>query len=480
MMDRRESKGRLDVTDKDNSPVKSQLQWGGRFGAGPDAVMQAINVSIGFDRKLWAQDIAGSQAHAAMLAKQGIITPEDQTAIKRGLEDIANDIEDGRFGFSDSLEDIHTNIEVRLTERIGEAARRLQTPRSRNDQVATDFKLYVREAIDGILAQVKDLMLALAQRAAEHAATVMPGFTHLQTAQPVTFGHHLLAYVEMLARDSGRLEDARRRLNECPLGAAALAGTTFPIDRFATASALGFDRPTANSLDSVSDRDFALEFLSALSIMAMHLSRFAEEIIIWCSSPYRLIALSDAFTTGSSIMPQKRNPDAAELTRAKTGRIFGHLLGLLTVMKGLPMAYAKDMQEDKEPVFDAVEAISLCLTATSGMVRDLQADTARMAALAGSGFSTATDLADWLVRVLKMPFRDAHHVTGRVVRLAEEKGVDISELELADMQSIEPRITDEIFNVLTVEASVASRVSYGGTAPENVAKAAALWLEKLQ
>ena len=480
MMDRRESKGRLDVTDKDNSPVKSQLQWGGRFGAGPDAVMQAINVSIGFDRKLWAQDIAGSQAHADMLAKQGIITPEDQAAIKRGLEDIANDIEDGRFGFADSLEDIHTNIEVRLTERIGEAARRLHTARSRNDQVATDFKLYVREAIDGILAEVKDLMLALSTRAAEHAATVMPGFTHLQTAQPVTFGHHLLAYVEMLARDSGRIEDARRRLNECPLGAAALAGTSFPIDRFATASALGFDRPTANSLDSVSDRDFALEFLSALSIMAMHLSRFAEEIIIWCSSPYRLIALSDAFTTGSSIMPQKRNPDAAELTRAKTGRIFGHLLGLLTVMKGLPMAYAKDMQEDKEPVFDAVEAISLCLTATSGMVRDMQADTARMAALAGSGFSTATDLADWLVRVLKMPFRDAHHVTGRVVRLAEEKGVDISELELADMQSVEPRITDEIFNVLTVEASVASRRSYGGTAPENVAKAAALWLEKLQ
>ena len=480
MMDRRESKGRLDVTDKDKTPVKSQLQWGGRFGAGPNAVMQAINVSIGFDRKLWAQDIAGSQAHAAMLAKQGIITPEDQAAIKRGLEDIANDIEDGRFGFSDALEDIHTNIEVRLTERIGEAARRLHTARSRNDQVATDFKLFVREAIDTILAQVKDLMLALAQRAAEHAGTVMPGFTHLQTAQPVTFGHHLLAYVEMLARDAGRLEDARKRLNECPLGAAALAGTSFPIDRFATAQALGFDRPTANSLDSVSDRDFALEFLSALSIMAMHLSRFAEEIIIWCSSPYRLIALSDAFTTGSSIMPQKRNPDAAELTKAKTGRIFGHLLGLLTVMKGLPMAYAKDMQEDKEPVFDAVDAITLSLAATAGMVRDLTADTARMAALAGSGFSTATDLADWLVRVLKMPFRDAHHVTGRVVRLAEEKGVDISELELADMQSVEPRISDKIFNVLTVEASVASRSSYGGTAPENVAKAAALWLEKLQ
>nr|WP_246344028.1 argininosuccinate lyase [Acidocella aromatica] len=456
------------------------MQWGGRFGAGPDAVMQAINVSIGFDRKLWAQDIAGSQAHAAMLAKQGIITPEDQAAIKRGLEDIADDIEDGRFGFSDALEDIHTNIEVRLTERIGEAARRLHTARSRNDQVATDFKLYVREAIDGILAQVKDLMLALAERAAEHAATVMPGFTHLQTAQPVTFGHHLLAYVEMLGRDSGRLEDARKRLNECPLGAAALAGTSFPIDRFATATALGFDRPTANSLDSVSDRDFALEFLSALSIMAMHLSRFAEEIIIWCSSPYRLISLSDAFTTGSSIMPQKRNPDAAELTKAKTGRIFGHLLGLLTVMKGLPMAYAKDMQEDKEPVFDAVDAITLSLAATAGMVRDLTADTARMAALAGSGFSTATDLADWLVRVLKMPFRDAHHVTGRIVRIAEERGVDISELSLAEMQSVEPRITQEIFDVLTVQASVASRTSFGGTAPQNVAKAAALWLEKLK
>ena len=442
--------------------------------------MQAINVSIGFDRKLWAQDIAGSQAHAAMLAQQGIITAEDAAAIKRGLEDIADDIEDGRFGFSESLEDIHTNIEARLTERIGEAARRLHTGRSRNDQVATDFKLYVRAAIDAISAQVKDLMQALAQRAAEHAATVMPVFTHLQTAQPVTFGHHLLAYVEMLSRDAGRLQDARKRLNECPLGAAALAGTSFPIDRFATAAALGFDRPTANSLDSVSDRDFALEFLSALSIMAMHLSRFAEEIIIWCSSPYRLIALSDAFTTGSSIMPQKRNPDAAELTKAKTGRIFGHLLGLLTVMKGLPMAYAKDMQEDKEPVFDAVDAITLCLAATAGMVRDMKADTARMAALAGSGFSTATDLADWLVRVLKMPFRDAHHVTGRIVRLAEERGVDISELELAEMQSVEPRITDEIFNVLTVEASVTSRRSYGGTAPENVAKTAAAWLETLK
>jgi argininosuccinate lyase len=442
-------------------------------------VMQAINVSIGFDQKLWRQDIAGSQAHAAMLAQQGIITAEDHAAIKRGLEGIATDIEDGRFGFSDALEDIHTNVEARLIERIGEAGRRLHTGRSRNDQVATDFKLWVREAIDEVQAQVKDLMLALAQRAAEHAGTVMPGFTHLQTAQPVTFGHHLLAYVEMLNRDSGRLADTRARLNECPLGAAALAGTSFPLDRAATAAALGFARPTANSLDSVSDRDFALEFLSALSIMAMHLSRFAEEIIIWCSSPYKLIALSDAFTTGSSIMPQKRNPDAAELTKAKTGRVFGALIGLLTVMKGLPLAYAKDMQEDKEPVFAAVDAITLCLAATAGMVRDLTADTARMEALAASGFSTATDLADWLVRVLKVPFRDAHHITGRLVRLAEEKGVDLPGLTLADMHSVEPRITADIFDVLTVQASVASRTSYGGTAPQNVAQQAAAWLEKL-
>ncbi|MDE2459588.1 MAG: argininosuccinate lyase [Rhodospirillales bacterium] len=473
------SEGRLGLTDKDSTPVKSQLQWGGRFGAGPAEVMQAINASISFDAKLWRQDIAGSHAHAAMLAKQGIITHEDQAAIKAGLEAIAAEIEAGTFVFSEALEDIHTNIEVRLTERIGEAARRLHTARSRNDQVATDFRLWVRDAMDGVLAQIHGLMKALAERAAEHATTVMPGFTHLQTAQPVTFGHHLLAYVEMLARDSGRLQDARARLNECPLGAAALAGTSFPIDRHATAEALGFARPTANSLDSVSDRDFALEFLSALSICAMHLSRFSEEIIIWCSSPYKLIELSDAFTTGSSIMPQKRNPDAAELAKAKTGRIFGALTGLLTVMKGLPMAYAKDMQEDKEPVFDAVAAISLSLAAMQGMVRDLKANKDRMEALAGSGFSTATDLADWLVRVLKMPFRDAHHTTGQLVRLAEGKGCDLSDLTLADMQSVEPRITAEIFEVLTVQASVASRISYGGTAPANVAKQAALWLEKL-
>jgi argininosuccinate lyase len=479
MMDRREGRGQAGLSDNLKSPVGGKLQWGGRFGAGPDAVMQAINVSIGFDAKLWAQDIAGSRAHAAMLAAQGIITQADADAIDNGLSTIAAEIEAGRFTFSDALEDIHTNIEVRLTELIGDPARRLHTARSRNDQVATDFRLYVRSAIDNVTTQIKDLMLALATRAAEHAGSVMPGFTHLQTAQPVTFGHHLLAYVEMLARDAGRLADARTRLNESPLGAAALAGTSFPIDRHATAAALGFARPTANSLDSVSDRDFALEYLAALSILAMHLSRFAEEIIIWCSAPYRLIALSDAYTTGSSIMPQKRNPDAAELTRAKTGRITGALVGLLTVMKGLPMAYAKDMQEDKEPVFDATDAITLCLAATAGMVRDLTANTDRMSELAGSGFSTATDLADWLVRILGLPFRDAHHITGQIVSLAEQKNLELSALTLEDMQSIEPRITADIFGVLTVQASVASRTSHGGTAPENVAKAAALWLEQL-
>jgi argininosuccinate lyase len=467
------------VKDKSQAPVGSHLQWGGRFGAGPDVVMQAINVSIGFDQRLWRQDIAGSRAHAAMLGATGILSAADAAAIDAGLAGIAAEIEAGQFSWSDALEDIHTNIEVRLTDKIGDAARRLHTARSRNDQVATDFRLWVRDAIDGVQAQIQDLMLALATRAAEHAATVMPGFTHLQTAQPVTFGHHLLAYVEMLARDSGRLADCRARLNECPLGAAALAGTSFPIDRQMTATALGFDRPTANSLDSVSDRDFAIEYLSALAIVAMHLSRFGEEVIIWCSAPYRLIALSDAFTTGSSIMPQKRNPDAAELTRAKTGRIFGALLGLLTVMKGLPMAYAKDMQEDKEPVFDATEAITLCLAATAGMVRDLKADTARMAALAGSGFSTATDLADWLARVLNMPFRDAHHVTGRIVALAESRNLDLSDVPLAEMQNIEPRISQALYDVLTVASSVASRTSYGGTAPANVAAAAAKWLEAL-
>ncbi len=455
------------------------MQWGGRFAAGPSVIMQEINASIGFDRKMWRQDIKGSLAHAAMLTRIGLITAADLAAIQGGLAGIAAEIEAGRFPFDAALEDIHMNIEARLTDRIGEAGKRLHTARSRNDQVATDFRLWVRDAIDGLSGQIGDVMQALAERAATHAADPMPGFTHLQTAQPVTVGHHMLAYVEMLDRDRGRLADCRKRLNVSPLGSAALAGTSFPIDRHMTATAMGFDRPSDNSLDAVSDRDFALEFLSAAAISAMHLSRLAEEIVIWCSAPYRFIRLSDAFTTGSSIMPQKRNPDAAELVRAKTGRINGALVGLLTVMKGLPLAYAKDMQEDKEPVFDAAEAWALSLAATAGMVRDMTPDTARMREFAGSGFATATDLADWLVRVLRLPFRNAHHVTGRLVAIAESRGVDLSGLSLADMQAVEAGITDDVFSVLTVDASVASRTSHGGTAPANVAREAARWLEIL-
>ncbi len=457
----------------------ANAQWGGRFAGGPAAIMREINASIGFDRALWRQDIRGSLAHAAMLAHVGVITDEDARAIRAGLEQIAEEIEAGRFTFDPALEDIHMNIEARLSERIGDAGRRLHTARSRNDQVATDFRLWVRDAIDGLDAQAAALMRSLAGRALEHAADPMPGFTHLQTAQPVTFGHHLLAYVEMLARDRGRLADGRRRLNQCPLGAAALAGTSFPIDRRMTAAALGFDGPCANSLDAVSDRDFALEYLAALSILAVHLSRLAEEIVTWCSAPFGFIRLSDAFTTGSSIMPQKRNPDAAELARAKTGRITGALVGLLTVMKGLPLAYAKDMQEDKEPVFQATEAASLSLAACDGMIRDLAADTARMRAVAGSGFSTATDLADWLVRVLRLPFRSAHHVTGRLVGRAEAAGVALAGLSLAEMQQEEPGITEDVFSVLDVEASLASRTSEGGTAPLGVRRAAEHWLERL-
>jgi len=460
--------------------VAANSQWGGRFAAGPSLIMQEINASIGFDRKLWRQDIRGSLAHAAMLTKIGVLTADDEAAIRGGLQAIAEDIEAGRFLFDVALEDIHMNIEARLTERIGEAGRRLHTARSRNDQVATDFRLWVRDAIDGLDAQLADVMLALAERAAEHAADPMPGFTHLQAAQPVTFGHHLLAYVEMLGRDRGRLRDARQRLNESPLGAAALAGTSFSIDRAMTAAELGFDRAAANSLDAVSDRDFALEFLSAAAISATHLSRFAEEIVIWSSAPFAFVRLSDAFTTGSSIMPQKRNPDAAELVRAKTGRVAGALVALLTVMKGLPLAYAKDMQEDKEPVFHAADAWALSLAATAGMVRDMTPNTDRMRAFAGAGFATATDLADWLVRVLHLPFRDAHHVTGRLVARAEALGVDLAGLPLAEMQAVEPRITAEVFSVLTVDASVASRTSYGGTAPVNVAREAALWLAALR
>ncbi len=479
MSERDAGSGTPDRPNADANRPDANKQWGGRFAGGPSAIMQEINASIGFDRKLWRQDIRGSLAHAAMLAKVGLLGTEDEQAIREGLAAIEAEIEAGRFPFVEALEDIHMNIEARLTERIGDAGKRLHTARSRNDQVATDLRLWVRDAIDGLDAQLADLMRAFAGRAAAHAADPMPGFTHLQTAQPVTFGHHLLAYVEMLARDRGRLADCRRRLGESPLGAAALAGTSFPIDREMTAAALGFDRPAANSLDAVSDRDFALEFLAASAIGAVHLSRFAEEIVIWCSAPYRFVRLSDAFTTGSSIMPQKRNPDAAELVRAKTGRMLGALVGLLTVMKGLPLAYAKDMQEDKEPVFDAAEAWALSLAASAGMARDMVPDTARMREFAGSGFATATDLADWLVRALRLPFRDAHHVTGRLVAAAEARGVDLADLSLDELQAVEPRVTRDVYSVLSVEASVASRTSYGGTAPANVAEQAARWLAAL-
>ncbi|SFK95705.1 argininosuccinate lyase [Falsiroseomonas stagni] len=453
--------------------------WGGRYAEGPSAIMREINASIGFDRKMWRQDISGSLAHAKMLAHVGIISTEDEAAIRAGLAGIAQEIEEGRFPFSEALEDIHMNIEARLTERIGEAGKRLHTGRSRNDQVALDVRLWVRDAIDGLDAQIAAVMRELVARAAEHAGTVMPGFTHLQPAQPTTFGHHLLAYVEMLSRDRGRLADCRKRLNESPLGAAALCGTGFPIDRHMTAAALGFDGPTRNSLDSVASRDFAAEFLFACAMCATHLSRFAEEIVIWTNPYFGFIKLSDAFTTGSSIMPQKRNPDAAELVRGKTGRVIGSLVGLLTVMKGLALTYFKDMQEDKEGIFDAAESLALGLAAIGGMVRDMKPQVARLAEAAGAGFSTATDLADWLVRELRFPFRDAHHVTGRLVALAEGKGVDLAGLTLAEMQSVEPRITDGVFGVLTVQASVASRTSFGGTAPANVARMAAEWQERL-
>ena len=457
----------------------SNKMWGGRFSAGPDAVMAEINASIDVDRKLFRQDIAASKAHADMLAKRHIITTQDAKKIAHGLDTILSEIESGRFKFKAALEDIHMNVESRLAELIGPAAGRLHTARSRNDQVATDFKLWVRDMLDALDGQLADYQRSLAERAREHAATVMPGFTHLQTAQPVTFGHHLIAYVEMAARDRGRLADARRRLNECPLGAAALAGTSFPLDRTRTAKTLGFARPAANSLDAVSDRDFVLEALSAAAIASVHLSRFAEEIVIWTSPLVGFLKLSDKFTTGSSIMPQKRNPDAAELVRAKSGRIIGSLAALLIVMKGLPLAYQKDMQEDKEGAMSALEALSLCLVAMTGMVRDMTPDAARMKAAAGQGYSTATDLADWLVRALKMPFRDAHHVTGRIVAAAEKRGLALDELPLTAMREIEPRITKEVFKVLSVEQSVKSRTSFGGTAPANVARQAARWLKKL-
>ena len=453
--------------------------WGGRFGSKPDPIMEDINASIEFDRHLYRQDIAASKAHAAMLAKKGIITAQDAKRIAQGLDTILSEIETGKFAFNRALEDIHMNVESRLKELIGPAAGRLHTARSRNDQVATDFRLWIRDAIDEIDAALAAYQRALAEKALDHADTVMPGFTHLQPAQPVTFGHHLLAYVEMLARDRGRLADARARLNECPLGAAALAGTSFPIDRHMTAEALGFVRPTANSLDSVADRDFVLETLSAAAISATHLSRLAEEIVLWTTPQFGFVKLSDAFSTGSSIMPQKRNPDAAELVRGKTGRVVGALVGLFAVMKGLPLAYSKDMQEDKEGAFDALRTLSLCLAAMTGMVKDMTPDAKRMKGAAGAGYSTATDLADWLVRTLKMPFREAHHVTGRIVAIAAEHGVALEKLKLEYMQSVERRITAEVFDVLGVERSVKSRTSYGGTAPANVRRQARGWIKRL-
>jgi argininosuccinate lyase len=457
----------------------SNEMWGGRFSAGPDAIMEAINASIGFDRRLAAQDIDGSKAHATMLAAQGILTEADRDAILDGLERVRAEIDGGTFVFSAALEDIHMNVEARLRELIGAAAGRLHTARSRNDQVATDFRLWVRDQCDQAGTALEALMRVLLAQAEAGADWVMPGFTHLQTAQPVTWGHHMLAYVEMLARDRGRFADARARMNECPLGAAALAGTSFPIDREATAAALGFARPMANSLDAVSDRDFALEYLAAASITAVHLSRLSEELVIWSSAQFRFVRLSDRFSTGSSIMPQKKNPDAAELIRAKIGRIVGANVALLTVMKGLPLAYSKDMQEDKEQVFDAADTLMLSLAAMTGMVADMTANRAALEAAASAGFSTATDLADWLVRELGLPFREAHHVTGALVALAEARGVDLPDLTLADMQGVHAGIRGDVFDVLGVHNSVMSRGSLGGTSPVQVRRQVAKWTERL-
>jgi len=457
----------------------SNQMWGGRFAAGPDTIMEAINASISFDKRLAAQDIAGSRAHAAMLAATGIVSDKDAEAMREGLLTVLSEIEAGDFAFSTALEDIHMNVEARLKALVGEPAGRLHTGRSRNDQVATDFRLWVRDQLDAADGALVALMRALVAQAEAGADWVMPGFTHLQTAQPVTWGHHMMAYVEMFGRDLGRVRDARARMNECPLGAAALAGTSFPIDREMTAQALWFDRPCANSLDAVSDRDFALEFLGVASICAMHLSRFAEELVIWSSAQFRFVALSDRFSTGSSIMPQKKNPDAAELIRAKVGRIFGANVALMMVMKGLPLAYSKDMQEDKEQVFDAADNLMLALAAMEGMVRDMQAQKDNLETAAASGFSTATDLADWLVRVLDMPFREAHHVTGSLVAKAEAKGCDLPDLSLEEMQAVHGEIDASVYDVLGVHNSVASRTSYGGTAPDQVRAQVARWKERL-
>ena len=461
------------------SDTSSNQMWGGRFASGPDAIMEAINASIGFDQRMASQDIQGPRAHAAMLASQGILTDSEAEAIRLGLLTVLSEIETGKFEFSAALEDIHMNVEARLKTLIGEPAGRLHTARSRNDQVATDFRLWVRDQYDALDDAITALIRAFLDQAQSGYDWVMPGFTHLQTAQPVTWGHHMMAYVEMLGRDLSRLRDARARMNECPLGSAALAGTSFNIDRHMTAAELGFARPTSNSLDAVSDRDFALEFLSFASICAMHLSRFAEELVIWSSAQFRFVTLSDRFSTGSSIMPQKKNPDAAELIRAKIGRIFGANVALMMVMKGLSLTYSKDMQEDKEQVFDAADNLMLALAAMEGMVKDMTANRDALAASAGSGFSTATDLADWLVRALNMPFRDAHHVTGSLVAMAEQAGCDLAELSLEQMQTVYSDINEDVYNVLSVEASVASRMSYGGTAPAQVLVQIQRWRDQL-
>ena len=442
--------------------------WGGRFAAGPASIMREINASIPFDKRLWKQDIAGSKAHVAMLAKQGIVAQEDAQAISAGLDTIAAEYEANGVPVNLDLEDIHMVTESRLAELIGPAAGRLHTARSRNDQVATDFRLWVRDAIDEVEAGLVQLQAALLTRAEEHAEAVMPGFTHLQSAQPVTLGHHLMAYHEMIRRDRSRFADARARMNECPLGAAALAGTGFPIDRHATAAALGFAKPTDNSLDSVSDRDFALDYLMAATQLALHLSRLAEEFIIWASQPFGFVKLPDAYSTGSSIMPQKRNPDAAELVRGHAGRVMGQMTALCVTMKGLPLAYSKDMQDDKPPVFEAHDLIGLSIAAMTGMIETVTFRTDRMRALAESGFATATDLADWLVREANVPFREAHHITGRAVAAAESAGTPLAELPIETLKAIDPRIDERIYAVLTVDASVASRKSHGGTAPTQV------------
>ncbi len=447
--------------------------WGGHFETDPAPLMAQINASIGFDKRLHAHDIAGSRAHARMLATVGVLTTAERDAILAGLDQVEAEIAAGGFVFKTELEDIHFNVEQRLTDLIGEPGRRLHTARSRNDQVATDFKLWVRDAMDRADGHARELQRVLLGLAREHAATVMPGFTHLQAAQPVTFGHHLLAYVEMLGRDRSRLQDARRRLNECPLGAAALAGTSFPIDRAMTAAELGFDRPTANSIDSVSDRDFALDYLAAAAICAVHLSRLAEELVLWSTPQFGFVRMPEAFTSGSSIMPQKRNPDAAELVRGKSGRILGDLQALLVVLKGLPLAYSKDMQEDKEGVFDAADSLELCLAASAAMLQGIKVDRERMHAAAGVGFTIATDLADWLVRERGVPFREAHGIAARSVKLAEGKGCGLEDLTLAELQSVDPRVDAAALDVLGVDRSVASRRSFGGTAPERVLEAVA-------